>query len=77
LASFALTFSDIEFGKAFNAVITSANNNGPFFGLSRATTSEVSELSSFAKVILMVSMIAGRIEFVSFFMVLVKPFWKR
>ncbi|MDR2781979.1 MAG: hypothetical protein LBB21_06035 [Holosporaceae bacterium] len=77
LASFALTFSDFDFGKAFNAVITTVNNNGPFFGLRKATVAEISELSSFTKIVLILSMIAGRIEFISFFMVFIKQFWKK
>jgi trk system potassium uptake protein TrkH len=76
-AAFALTFSDFDFGKAFNAVITTVNNNGPFFGLHKATVAEISELSSFAKIVLIVSMIAGRVEFISFFMMLMKSFWKK
>ncbi|MDR2157976.1 MAG: hypothetical protein LBO02_01520 [Holosporaceae bacterium] len=77
LTSLILTVSDLEFGKAFNAVITSINNNGPFFGLRRATMAEISELSSFAKIILTISMVVGRIEFISFFVVFIKPFWKK
>jgi Trk-type K+ transport system membrane component len=34
-------------------------------------------LSSFTKIVLITAMIAGRIEFISFFMVLMKPFWKK
>jgi trk system potassium uptake protein TrkH len=77
LASFALTFSDFDFGKAFNAVVTTINNNGPFFGLHKATVAEIAELSPFTKIILIISMIAGRIEFISFLMVLMKSFWKK
>jgi trk system potassium uptake protein TrkH len=77
LAAFALTFSDFDFGKAFNAVITTVNNNGPFLGAHKATVADISELSSFTKVVLTISMIVGRIEFISFFMVLLKSFWKR
>ncbi|MDR2107764.1 MAG: hypothetical protein LBO73_04605 [Holosporaceae bacterium] len=69
--------SDFDFGKAFGAVMTSVNNNGPFFGLHRATAAEISELSEFAKAAFVVSMAAGRIEFISFLMILIRPFWKK
>lgn len=73
----ALSFSEMDFGRAFGAVATTMNNNGPFFGLHKATPMQISELSSFTKYILISAMIAGRVEFVLFFMVTIKSFWKK
>ncbi|MDR0678435.1 MAG: hypothetical protein LBF44_02770 [Holosporaceae bacterium] len=75
--SLALSISDLDFSKAFSAVLTSMNNNGPFFGLHRATVMEISNLSSFAKITLMMSMIAGRVEFIPFLMIFLRHFWKK
>lgn len=73
----ALSFSEMDFGRAFGAVATTMNNNGPFFGLHKATPMQILELSSFTKYILISAMIAGRVEFVLFFMVTIKSFWKK
>jgi trk system potassium uptake protein TrkH len=66
-----------DFGKAFGAVMTSINSNGPFFGLHRATAAEIIELPGFVKAVLIASMAAGRIEFISFLVILIRPFWKK
>ncbi|MDR1983110.1 MAG: hypothetical protein LBQ08_04950 [Holosporaceae bacterium] len=75
--SLALSISDLNFSKAFSAIVTTINNNGPFFELQKATVTEISALSSFAKIILIISMVAGRVEFIPFFMILLKQFWKK
>jgi trk system potassium uptake protein TrkH len=75
--SLVLSVSELDFSKAFSAVLTSMNNNGPFFGLHRATVTEISDLSSFAKIILMTSMVAGRVEFIPFLMIFLRHFWKK
>ncbi|MDR2794826.1 MAG: hypothetical protein LBB12_03550 [Holosporaceae bacterium] len=73
--STALTFFEMELGKSFGAVMTCLNNNGPFFDLHRATALEMANLGIAAKIILTLSMIAGRVDFIPLFMVMLKPFW--
>ncbi len=68
---------DIDFGKAFGAAITTMSNSHTFFGLYKATATEIIALSSVSKYTLIFAMIAGRVEYVMFFMVLIKAFWKR
>ncbi|MDR3180267.1 MAG: hypothetical protein LBT70_05240 [Holosporaceae bacterium] len=75
--SIVLTFLEMEPGKSFGAVMTCLNNNGPFFGLHRATALEMDNLGMAAKIILTFSMIAGRVDFIPLFMVMLKPFWGR
>lgn len=77
LFSGCLTCSDFDFTKSFGAVITSMNNNGPYLGLLKGTPEELAILTSTGKITLMLAMIAGRLEFVPFFIVLVKSFWKK
>lgn len=71
-----LSFSEMDFGKAFGSVITTMNNNGPFFGLYKATSLQISALSAVGKSILIIAMISGRVEFVLFFMIASRTFWK-
>ncbi|MDR1551361.1 MAG: hypothetical protein LBS14_01635 [Holosporaceae bacterium] len=77
LTAFLLAICDMDLGQAFGAVLTSINNNGPFFGSHRATAEELYALAPSAKVILIVSMIAGRLEFVAFAAIFTKQFWKK
>jgi trk system potassium uptake protein TrkH len=77
LLSLALSFFDMDFSRAVGAILTTMNNNGPFFGLHKATYLEIASLSSCAKGVLITAMVAGRVEFVIFFMVLMRPFWYR
>ncbi|MDR1362056.1 MAG: hypothetical protein LBJ16_02470 [Holosporaceae bacterium] len=79
----ALVFSlllcgcEMNFSKALGAVMTSMNNNGPFWGLHRATASELATLGATAKIILVVSMVAGRVDFVLLIMVITRSFWRK
>lgn len=75
--SLLLSATNIELGKSFSAILTTLNNNGPFFELHKAAPMEIAVLSPFAKVILIFSMIAGRTEYVLFFMMLLKTFWRK
>lgn len=77
LFTILVSISGMEFGKSFGAVITAMNNNGPFLGMYKATSTEIVGLSSNVKIILMCSMICGRIEFISLFMLCIKAFWKK
>ena len=72
-----LLSSDMEFGRAFGASITAMNSNGPFIDLHRATAAELVALSPWAKIVLIFAMISGRVEFVLFFIILLKTFWRR
>lgn len=75
--SLILSFFEMDFGKSFGAVLTCMNNNGPFFDLHRATSSEIVKLTSETKTILSLSMIAGRIDFIPLFLIMAKAFWKK
>ena len=81
-AALAVIFSlllstEMDFGRAFGASITSMNSNGPFIDFHRATPLELAALSPWAKIVLIFAMISGRVEFVLFFIVLLKTFWRR
>lgn len=77
LFSAMLSFSGMSFGEAFGGVITTMNNNGPFWGASKATVLQLSTLSVSSKSVLIAAMISGRLEFVLFFVVISRIFWKR
>jgi trk system potassium uptake protein TrkH len=77
LASLVLVYLDVDFGKALSVVLTSCNNDGPFWGLHRMTASEIAVLAPSVKIILIISMIVGRVEFISFFVIFTKIFWKK
>lgn len=72
-----LTISDFGFTKSFGAVLTSMNNNGPYFGLTKASPAELAMVTLGGKITLMLSMIAGRLEFVPLFIVPLRSFWKK
>ncbi|MDR2268336.1 MAG: hypothetical protein LBD81_02705 [Holosporaceae bacterium] len=77
LFSLLLVADGMNFGDAVGAVMTSMNNNGPFLGLHRATPSEISNFTTTSKAILAISMIAGRVDFILFIMVVTKSFWRK
>lgn len=77
ILSSCLTISDFGFTKSFGAVLTSMNNNGPYFGLIKALPTELETITLCGKITLMLSMIAGRLEFVPLFIVPLKSFWKK
>lgn len=77
LLSCCLTFSDFDFNKSFSSVITSMNGNGPYFGLIKALPEQLSALTAMGKITLIFSMLAGRLEFVPFFIILMRSFWKK
>jgi len=72
-----LSYSYFDFTKSFGAIITSMNNNGVYFGLTKASALELATLSYTGKISIILAMIAGRLEFVPFFIVMMKSFWKR
>lgn len=77
ILSGCLTISDFGFTKSFGAVLTSMNNNGPYFGLTKASPAELATVTLGGKITLMLSMIAGRLEFVPLFIVPLRSFWKK
>lgn len=77
LLSICLTISDFDFGKSFGAIITSVNGNGPYFGMIKALPTELASITSAGKIVLLLSMLAGRLEFIPFFVIITKRFWKR
>lgn len=77
ILSSCLTISDFGFTKSFGAVLTSMNNNGPYFGLTKALPTELATITLSGKITLILSMIAGRLEFVPLFIVPLRSFWKK
>ncbi|MDR3151289.1 MAG: hypothetical protein LBT67_00355 [Holosporaceae bacterium] len=77
LFSLLLVADGMNFGDAVGAVMTSMNNNGPFLGLQRATPSEIAAFTATSKAIFALSMIAGRVGFILFIMVVTKSFWRK
>lgn len=69
--------SGFEISKSIGAVLTSLNNSHTFLGLQKATTGQIASLPVLSKGVLMFSMIAGRVEFMLFFVVFAKSFWKK
>lgn len=72
-----LASTDFDFEKSLSAVLTSINNNGPYFGALRATPFELQSMSPSGKIVLMIAMISGRIEFIPIFIIFIKSFWMR
>jgi trk system potassium uptake protein TrkH len=72
-----MCYGEMDFGKAIGMVVTTMNNNGPFLGTRMATYAEIAAFSPYIKSILMLAMIAGRVEFLPFFLVAMRSFWSR
>ncbi|MDR1334966.1 MAG: hypothetical protein LBJ19_01665 [Holosporaceae bacterium] len=77
ILSLLMCCGEVEFGKAIGMVITTMNNNGPFLGTHMATHPEIAAFSPLIKSILMLAMIASRVEFLPLFLIFMKSFWSK
>ncbi|NLD70625.1 MAG: TrkH family potassium uptake protein [Limnobacter sp.] len=76
ILAFALMASGLDFESAFSSVVASVNNLGPAYGRF-GPSSNFSALSDFQTWLLAIAMIAGRLELLTFFVVLTPSFWRR
>jgi trk system potassium uptake protein TrkH len=74
--TFVLLFTGIDFISAFSAVVASVNNLGPALGRF-GPAENFASLTDFQAVVLSLAMLAGRLELLSFFAVLMPTFWRR
>jgi trk system potassium uptake protein TrkH len=74
--TFALLLSGLDFGSAFPLVVASVNNLGPALGEFGPAGSYAS-LDDLQTLLLGLAMIAGRLELMTFFVVLMPAFWRR
>lgn len=66
----------LDFMSAFSAVIASVNNLGPALG-EFGPTHNYASLSTFQTWLLAIAMLAGRLELLTFFVILTPAFWRR
>ena len=76
LLTFVLLLTGVDFISAFSAVVASVNNLGPALG-SFGPSANFSSLNDFQALLLAVAMLAGRLELLTFFAVLMPAFWRR
>jgi trk system potassium uptake protein TrkH len=72
----ALSFFDLDFVSALSAAVSSLSNTGPAFGPILGPMGTFAPASSGAKSVLMAAMLLGRLEFVTFYVMLLPKFWK-
>ena len=76
VASLLVSATGVDIVTAFSSVIACQFNIGPGLG-AVGPTSHYGELSSFAKWVLSFCMVAGRLEFYTFLILLTRVFWSR
>jgi trk system potassium uptake protein TrkH len=76
VVSFLLLASGLDFVTAFSVAIATVNNLGPALG-EFGPTSNYSSLNDFQTWLLAFAMLAGRLELLTFFVVLTPAFWRR
>ncbi len=76
MLTFAMMASGLDFESAFSSVVASVNNLGPAYGRF-GPASNFSALSDLQTWLLAIAMIAGRLELLTFFVVLTPTFWRR
>jgi trk system potassium uptake protein TrkH len=74
--TFALLLTGLDFGSAFPLVIASVNNLGPAMG-TFGPAGNYASLNDLQTLLLGLAMIAGRLELMTFFVVLMPAFWRR
>ena len=73
---FFMSFSGLPFEGAVSSVIATMNNCGPGLGVVGPTT-DYSEVTTTGKVFLTINMLVGRLELVTFLVLLLPSFWRR
>jgi len=74
--AFILLLTGLDAGSAFSLVVASVNNLGPALG-SFGPSGSFAPLNDFQTALLGIAMIAGRLELMTFFVVLTAAFWRR
>ncbi len=74
--TFVLLASGLEFLPALSLVVASVNNLGPALG-EFGPTGNFARLNDFQTALLALGMIAGRLELMTFFVILTPAFWRR
>jgi trk system potassium uptake protein TrkH len=74
--TFILLLTGLDFGSALALVVASVNNLGPALG-EYGPAGNFASLSDFQTLLLGLAMIAGRLELMTFFVVLMPAFWRR
>ena len=75
LGTYLLTLDNIDPTTAFSVISTSINNNGLYFG-GIGCTESLAFLSNFSKIISILWMVLGRLEFFSLLVLFLPTFWK-
>lgn len=75
--SFLLSITGISFPEAVSYAYTSATNNSLATINSYLSPTDIYSMSEFAKMILSVAMICGRLEFIPICAILTKSFWRK
>ena len=74
--TFVMMATGMDFLSAFSIVVAAVNNLGPALG-AFGPTANWSALSDFQTWLLAIAMVAGRLELLTFFVVLTPAFWRR
>ncbi|MFP5406981.1 MAG: TrkH family potassium uptake protein, partial [Gammaproteobacteria bacterium] len=74
--TFAMMASGLDFISAFSSVVAAVNCLGPALG-EFGPTSNYASLSDLQTWMLAIGMLAGRLELLTFFVVLTPAFWRR
>lgn len=74
--TFVMLATGLDFMSAFSVVVASVNNLGPALG-QFGPTGNYAPLSDFQTWLLAIAMVAGRLELLTFFVVLMPAFWRR
>ncbi len=76
MLTFAMLATGMDFVSAFSVVVAAVNNLGPALG-QYGPTGNYASLSDFQTTLLAIAMLAGRLELLTFFVVLTPAFWRR
>ncbi len=74
--TFVMLATGLDFMSAFSVVVASVNNLGPALG-QFGPSGNYAPLSDFQTWLLAIAMVAGRLELLTFFVVLMPAFWRR
>ncbi len=74
--TFVMLATGLDFMSAFSVVVASVNNLGPALG-QFGPAGNYAPLSDFQTWLLAIAMVAGRLELLTFFVVLMPAFWRR
>jgi trk system potassium uptake protein TrkH len=74
--TFVMLATGLDFMSAFSVVVAAVNNLGPALG-DFGPTGNYAPLSDFQTWLLAIAMVAGRLELLTFFVVLMPAFWRR